>query len=453
LISLSDLRARVAGGVIGPDDEGYDEARSVASGAIDRRPAVIVCAADATDVELAIKLARETGLELAIRSGGHSAAGFGTSEGGIVLDLSAMNAIEIDAAAMTAWVGSGALAGDIAKATAAHGLALPLGDTASVGIGGLTLGGGVGYLVRKHGLTIDRLLGAELVTADGRTLLANAETHPDLYWAIRGGGGNFGVVTRFLFGLVPVPSVVGGMLILPATPDSLAAFMACAAAAPNELSAIINVMPAPPMPFVPPQHHGRPVIIAMLCYAGDTQPGVAAVAPFRAVTEPLVDMVRPTTYADLYPPEGPAVRMKTITRGLFRRTLDRAAAQTVVERLAASDAAMRVAQFRVLGGAMADVPADATAFAHRNSSIMVTLVTTYEDAGDRAVRASWAAEFADALDEGDPGVYVNFLDEADPERVRAAYPGRTWDRLLAVKRRYDPDNLFRSNQNIKPRAR
>ena len=350
---------------------------------------------------------------------------------------------------MTAWVGSGALAGDVVKATAAHGLGLPLGDTAAVGIGGLTLGGGVGYLVRKHGLTIDRLLEAELVTADGRTLHTNAQTHPDLYWAIRGGGGNFGVVTRFLFGLLPLPSVVGGMLILPATPDTLAGFMACAAAAPNELSAIVNVMPAPPMPFVPPEHHGRPVIIAMLCYAGDTQPGIAAVAPFRAVAGPLVDMVRPMSYADLYPPEGPAVRMKTITRGLFRRTLDRDAAQTVLERLAASDAEMRVAQFRVLGGAMADVPADATAFAHRDSQIMVAIVTTFDDADDRAVRASWATEFAGALDEGAPGVYVNFLDDEGRERVRAAYPGRTWDRLLAVKRRYDPDNLFRVNHNIR----
>src|SRR5512139_563300 len=246
--SASELRALFKGRVIVPGDAEYDTARQVFIGDVDRRPALIVQAKDASDITRLIGLARETGLELAIRSGGHSGAGHGVTEGGIVLDLSAMKAMQIDAQSRTAWAETGLTAGEYTTAASAHGLATGFGDTGSVGIGGITLGGGVGYLTRQHGLTIDSLLAADVVTADGQLLRVDAENHPDLFWAIRGGGGNFGVATRFKIQLHPVDTIVGGILILPATPDIIASFIAAAGAAPEELSAIANIMPAPPMP-------------------------------------------------------------------------------------------------------------------------------------------------------------------------------------------------------------
>ena len=273
-LSIPKLREDLTGRVIAPDDPEYDEARTVFVGGIDRRPAVIVRVANAADVSRVVSLARETGLELAVRSGGHSMP-ICVSDGGIVLDLSDMKAMDIDVEGRTAWAETGLTAGEYTTAAAAHGLATGFGDTGSVGIGGITLGGGVGFLVRKYGLTIDDLLAAEIVTADGELLQVDAETHPDLFWAIRGGGGNFGVATRFQFRLHEVGTIVGGMLILPATPEVIASFIAEAEAAPEELSTIANVMPAPPMPFVPEEQHGKLVIMALMAYAGDAEDGRA----------------------------------------------------------------------------------------------------------------------------------------------------------------------------------
>ncbi|MGH2382460.1 MAG: FAD-binding oxidoreductase, partial [Candidatus Limnocylindria bacterium] len=267
-ISIDRLRADVRGRVIGPDDDGYDEARTVVMGGFDRRPAVIVRVADADDVAHVVRLAAETGTELAVRSGGHSGAGHSVTHGGIVIDLRDMKALEIDATNRTAWAETGLTAGEFTTAAAAHGLAVGFGDTGSVGLGGITVGGGVGYLVRKHGLTIDALLAADVVTADGQLLRVDAGSHPDLFWAIRGGGGNFGVATRFQFHLEELDSFVGGMLVLPATAETVAGFIAASEAAPEELSAIGNVMPAPPMPFLPEEIHGQLVILGMLGYAG-----------------------------------------------------------------------------------------------------------------------------------------------------------------------------------------
>jgi FAD/FMN-containing dehydrogenase len=449
-ISIPELRAVLNGRVIAPDNAGYDEARTVFYGGIDRRPAVIVRVADATDVSHVVSLARETGLELAVRSGGHSVAGHSLSDGGIVLDLRDMRALQIDPEARTAWAETGLTAGEYTAAAAAYGLATGFGDTGSVGIGGITLGGGVGYLVRKHGLTIDDLLAAEVVTADGQILRVDAERHPDLFWAMRGGGGNFGVATHFHFRLHEVGTIVGGMLILPATPDVIAGFIAEAEAAPEELSTIANVMPAPPMPFVPADHHGRLVVMAMLVYAGEVEAGERAIAPFRALAEPIVDMVRPMHYPEIYPPEEGAYHPTAVARTMFVDTIDRDVAGTIVEYLQASDATMRVAQLRVLGGAMARVPVEATAFAHRQSRIMVNVAAFYDGPEDRAVREAWVADFAAALHQGDSGAYVNFLGDEGEARVREAYPGATWDRLAAIKARYDPTNLFRLNQNIPP---
>jgi FAD/FMN-containing dehydrogenase len=451
-LSIPDLRTTVHGRVIAPDDADYDKARTVVAGGIDRRPAVIVRVADTDDVATVIALARETGLELAVRSGGHSGAGHGVTEGGIVLDVADMKALDIDVPGRTAWAETGLTAAEYSKAAAAHGLATGFGDTGSVGIGGLTLGGGVGYLVRKYGLTIDSLIAADIVTADGRRLRVDADSHPDLFWAIRGGGGNFGVATRFQFRLNEVPSFVGGMLILPATREVVAGFIAAAEAAPGELSTIANVMPCPPMPFVPEEQHGKLVILAMMAFAGETEAGQRALAPFRELAKPIADMVNPIPYPEIYPPDDDEYHPLAVARTMFLDRIDLPVAETIVKHLEASDAAMRVAQLRVLGGAMARVADDATAFAHRRSRIMVNVASFYEGPDDKDLRAAWVDGFVAALQQDDRGAYVNFLVDEGEERIRAAYPGSTWDRLAAVKARYDPTNLFRLNQNIPPEA-
>ena len=450
VLSIPDLRAEFDGRVIAPGDVGYDQARTVFPGGIDRRPAAIVRPRDAAEVARVLSIARETGLELAVRSGGHSGAGHGVSEGGIVLDLANMRALDVDVDGRTAWAEAGLTAGEYTTAVGAHGLATGFGDTGTVGIGGITLGGGVGFLARKHGLTIDNLLAAEVVTADGELLRVDAENHPDLFWAIRGGGGNFGVVTRFRFRLHPVDTVVGGMLMLPATPEVIGSFVAEADVAPEELTTIANVMPAPPMPFVPSEYHGKLVIMALMAYAGQSEAGERAMAPFRALATPIVDMVKAMPYPEIFAPDPEDYHPIAATRTMFVDTIDHGAAQTIVEHLQASDAPMRVAQLRALGGAMARVPVDATAFAHRQSPIMVTVAAVYQQPDQAATHQRWVADFAAALDQGRTGAYVGFLGDEGQARVRDAYPESTWQRLAAAKRRYDPTNLFRLNQNIPP---
>jgi hypothetical protein len=449
-ISIRQLRASLNGRVIAPGDPSYDEMRTVFLGGIDRRPAVIIRARDANDVSYVVSLARQTGMELAIRSGGHSSAGHSVSDGGIVLDLRDMRALHIDAERRKAWVETGLTAGEYTVAAGAHGLATGFGDTGSVGIGGLTLGGGVGYLVRKYGLTIDDLLSAEIVTADGQLLRIDDRTHPALFWAIRGGGGNFGVATRFQFRLHEVDTVLGGMLILPATSEVIASFIEEADTAPDELSTIANVMPAPPMPFLPAEYHGKLIVMAIMVYAGDVEAGERVFKPFRALATPVADMIRPMMYPEIYPPDDPDYRPLAISKTMFVNSVDRSVGEKIVEYLEASDAPMRVAQLRVLGGAMARVPADATAFAHRQSRIMVNVAAFYSGPEDKPIRQAWVDDFSAALDQGDSGVYVNFLGDEGAKRVRDAYPGSTWERLAAIKAQYDPTNLFQLNQNIPP---
>ena len=444
------LASRLAGRVITPDDAGYEEGRTPFYGGIDRRPSLIVEAADAADVARVVTTARESGLELAIRSGGHSVAAHSTTDGGIILDLRRLNGLDIDAAGRTAWTQTGLTAGEYTVATAEHGLATGFGDTASVGIGGITLGGGVGYLARKHGLTIDSLLAAEIVTADGDLLHIDETSHPDLFWAIRGGGGNFGVATRFRFRLHSVSEVIGGMMALPATADVIAGFVAEATAAPDELSTIANVMVAPPAPFIPEELHGRLVLLALMAWSGEPNVGARVVARIRDLAEPLVDMVGPTPYPGLFPPEDPEFHPSAVGRTMFVDSVDRPVADTVLEHLASSDAPVRVAQLRVLGGAIARVPVDATAYAHRNSRIMLNVAAFYDGPEDFARREAWVVDFAAAMQQGDTGAYIGFLGDEGPERTRAAYPGETWERLRAVKARYDPTNLFRLNHNIPP---
>jgi FAD/FMN-containing dehydrogenase len=452
MLSIPHLPHGLEGRVLTPQDHGYDEARTVFAGHIDRRPALIARVEGADDIARLIAHARETGCELAIRGGGHSPAGHGVCDGGIVLDLSALRSLELDPAGRTVWAGAGLTAGAFTVAAGERGLATGFGDTGSVGIGGITLAGGIGFLVRKHGLTIDNLLAAEIVTADGRLRRVDAETEPELFWALRGGGGNFGVVTRLQFRLHPVDTVVGGLLVLPATPDVIAGFVAQAEAAPDELSTIANVMLAPPLPFVPQERHARPVLMARMVYAGNVDAGQRAVAPFRALAEPVADLVRPMAYAEMFPDEQ-AYRPGTVARATFAGSVGSGQAETIIERIGESTATMAACEIRVLGGAMAHVPADATAFAHRQSPIMINVAAIYDPSTtERSEHAAWVDTLSAELDDGDPSAYAGLLADEGEQRVRGAYPGATWERLAAVKAAYDPDNVFRLNQNIPPDA-
>ncbi len=450
MISIEHLRSRVTGRVIGPDDDDYDAARAVFYGGIDRRPAAVVRVADERDVATVVGLAREHGLEVAVRSGGHSAAGHGTSDGGLVIDLADMRAIEIDPGARIASAQTGLNAAAYSVAAGEQGLATGFGDTGSVGIGGITLGGGVGYLVRKHGLTIDDLLSADLVAADGELIHVDEDSHPDLFWAIRGGGGNFGVATRFTLRLHDLPQIVGGMLLLPATVETVAAFVEATTDAPEELSAIVNVMPAPPMPFLDEEHHGRMVIFALLCFAGDPADGERAIAPLRSIAPPLADMVRPMAYAEIYPPEDAAYHPIASSTTMFVDEIDADAVGSMLEALDRSSAMLRAVQIRPLGGAMVRVPNEATAFAHRDRRYMINVAALYAEPNERDTHERWVGALSTDLQRGRAAAYVNFLVDERADAVRTAYPGPTWDRLRRVKATYDPENVFRVNHNIPP---
>ena len=450
---MAAFAAGISGTVIRPEDEGYDQAREVHNATIDRRPLCIVQAVSAADVARTVVFARETGLELAVRGGAHSLAGYGTSEGGIVLDLGQMKGLHIDPARRLAWAQAGLRAGEYTAAAAAHGLATPFGDTGSVGIAGLTLGGGIGWLVRKYGLAIDALVSVEIVTADGRIVIASATEHPDLFWAVRGGGGNFGVVTRFQFRLYPVSTVLGGALFMPPTREVLRGLESAAANAPEALTTISFLMPAPPAPFIPEAIHGQMTLAVMFVYDGDPEAGQAALAPFRALATPMAELVMPMPYVGIYEMLKDAEqRTPASHRSLFLDSLDDAAVDTILEHMAAPSSPAAMTQIRILGGALARVPTEATAFAHRDAKVMVVIITPFEDLAEAPVHAAWTHEYFEALRPRATGVYSNFLEVEGEDRIREAYPQATYRRLADVKRRYDPTNLFRLNQNIAPAA-
>ena len=451
-LDLESLAGCINGRLIVHGDDEYEAARHVHQAAVDARPLAIVRAADARDVAFTVLFARDNELELAIRGGGHSVAGHGTVDGGLVLDLTDMRGLHIDPEARVAWAQPGLTAIEFTEAAAAHGLATPFGDTGAVGIAGLTLGGGIGWLVRKHGLTIDALVGVEIVTADGRQLVANEQEHADLFWAVRGGGGNFGVVTRFQYRLFTVGMILGGAVLLPPTADVLRGLVAAAQAAPRELSTIsFLVNAAPPLPFLPPEHHFQPAVIAMFVYDGDPEAGQAAIEPVRRLAAPLGEMAMPMPYPAIYQftAEGANPSASTMRSGFFAALDDEAIETILGEMAAAPGAGMDFTQIRVLGGAMADVPAEATAFAHRDANLMVTVHAAHGE--DRTDADAWTSRFFGALAPKANGVYSNFLDDEGERRVRDAYPSGTYERLTDVKRRYDPSNLFRRNQNIRPR--
>ncbi len=451
-LSLAALRDEITGRLITSADADYDAVRAIAVGGMDRHPALIVRVADDADVARVVRLARDTGMELAVRGGGHSAAGHGVTEGGIVLDLRDLQRLDVDVAGRTAWADAGLTAGQVTTALDEYDLAVGFGDTGSVGISGITTGGGMGYLSRKHGLTIDSLLAADVVTADGQRIRTDADHHPDLFWGIRGGGGNLGVVTRFQFRLQPVGEVVGGMLMVPATPEAITGFVDAAAAAPEELSAVGNIMPAPPMPFVPEEHHGSLVVMALIVHAGEREAGLRAMEPFRALGTPVVDMLRPMRYPEIYFPEEPHDGPPPIfvARTFFLDRFEPAQAETILGGLQASDSPMRAVQLRVLGGATGRVSNEATAYGHRDRPIMAAVANMAMTPEDARRRVDWAESLMADIRGDTRGAYVNFVADEGPDRVREAYPEATYRRLAELKRRYDPENLFHLNQNVPP---
>jgi FAD/FMN-containing dehydrogenase len=445
---LLALRAAIDGAVLVPGDPGFETGRLAHNTLFVRRPAVIVRPAGALDVARAVRTARELDLEIAVRGGGHSLAGHSTTDGGMLIDLAAMADVDIDPIRWTGTAQGGATAGAYTVAAAQHGFATPFGDSASVGLGGLTLGGGIGWLTRKHGMTIDSLLEVDIVTADGELRTVSDASDPDLFWALRGGGGNFGIATRFTYRLHPVSTVTGGALVLPLTADVLLGTVDASLAAPEELTQISMLMRLPPAPFVPEHLVGTPAVMVMPVHAGDPAAGEAAMAPFRALATPLIDMVGPMPYAGMYQlTAGGAEPGPEIARSAFLSGLDRAAAEAIVERHLSPAGAAAMSQIRVLGGAMARVPVGATAFAHREAPVMAVVMAFPVDGYEAA--AAFADGFLADLSGAAAGVYSNFLaDEAG--RLHEAYPGPTYERLVAVKRRVDPHNVFHANHNIRP---
>jgi FAD/FMN-containing dehydrogenase len=457
-LDLERLRAGFRGSVIGPDDEGYRDARSIWNGAIDRHPACIARCTGVADVVAAVRFARDHDLEIAVRGGGHNVAGTAVCDDGIVIDLSGMRAVCVDPASRTAWVQGGALWGDVDHETQAHGLATTGGIVGHTGVAGLTLGGGIGFLMRKHGLTVDNLLAAELVTAEGVIVRASADEHPDLFWALRGGGGNFGVVTSFRFALHRVgPTVMAGPVFWAAddTSDLLRYYRDFIAEAPDELGTVVRLGTVPPLPVIAEDLHWRPAIAISCCYAGAIEDGERAVRALRRFGTPLVDLLAPTPYAAFQ-----GGLDDTVLHGwhyYWKATTLAGLSDDVIAVIAdhactASSPRSYAAMFH-MGGAVARVPHDATAFAGRDvaHNIVIDAVWLPDESGERAAaETAWARRFLQALEPHCAGgVYVNFLDsDDDADRVRDAYGDEIYRRLAEVKAKYDPDNAFHHNKNI-----
>ena len=459
-IAFDEFSGSLRGELLLPTSPGYDTARRIWNGAVGRRPAWIARCTGVADVVAAVRFARERDLEIAVRGGGHNVAGTAVCDEGVVIDLSAMRAVWVEPAGRTAWVQGGALWGDVDHETQAHGLATTGGIIGHTGVAGLTLGGGIGFLMRKHGLAVDNLLAAEVVTADGSIIWASADEHPDLFWALRGGGGNFGVVTSFRFALHPVgPTVVAGPVFWAAedTTDVLRCYRDFAAQAPDELGSVVRLGTVPPLPVIPEELHWRPAIAVICCYAGVVEDGERAVRDLRRFGTPLVDLLAPSPYAAFQCGLDDTVLhgwhyywKATNLAGLTEDTIAVIADHAYAARSPRSYAAM----FH-MGGAVARVPQDATAYAARDvaHNIIIDAVWLPDDSGEHAAaETAWARRFLEALQpHRADGVYVNFLDsDDDPSRVRESYGDQTYRRLAEVKATYDPDNAFHHNKNIQP---
>jgi len=447
------------GQVITADHADYDTARAVWNGVVDRRPRLIARCSGTADVAAAVRFARDHDLALAVRGGGHNVAGTAVCDDGIVIDLSAMRAVSIDPAGRTARVQGGALWADVDHEAQAHGLATTGGIVGHTGVAGLTLGGGIGFLMRKHGLTVDNLLAAEVVTAEGSIVWASVHEHPELFWALRGGGGNFGVVTSFRFALHPVgPTVVAGPVFWAAddTTDVLRFYRDFVAEAPDELGTVVRLGTVPPLSAFADELHWRPAIAVDCCYAGAVEDGERAVRALRRFGRPLVDLIGPMSYADHQ-----CALDDTFLHGwhyYWKATnldgLSDGAIEVIVDHAYAAGSPRSYAAMFHLGGAVAHVPRDATAYAGRDvdHNIIIDGVWLPEESDEHAVsEPAWARRFLEALQPHRAGsVYVNFLDSDETDRVRQAYGDDSYRRLAEIKAKYDPDNVFHHNRNIQP---
>lgn len=450
--TLERLRTHLQGGIALPHTAEYDEARQIWNAMIDRRPGLIVRCASAADILTAVRFARDHRLLTAIRAGGHNIAGSAVCDDGLMIDLSPMRSVQVDPDRRTAKVAPGATLAEFDRAAQAFGLATPLGINSTTGVAGLTLGGGFGWLSRKHGMTVDNLLSVDLVTATGVEVHASAEEHPDLFWAIRGGGGNFGVVTSFEFALHPVgPEIYAGLIVHPLAQagDLLRHYREFAASAPDDLSSWVVLRKAPPLPFLPPEVHGKEVLVFAVCHAGDPGEGERAVAPLLALGQPVGSHLGPMPYTAWQSAFDPLLTpgARNYWKSHNFRTLSDPALDLIVQyagQLPSPHSEIFLAQ---LGGAAARMASDATAYPHRDIEFGMNVHTRWEDPADDQRCIDWARRFFDATaPHATGGVYVNFI-SAGEERVMAAYGGN-YDRLAEIKRRYDPDNLFRLNQNI-----
>ena len=437
----------------------YDTARAVWNGRIDRHPRLIARCGGTADVAAAVRFAREHDLEIAVRGGGHNVAGTAVCDDGIVIDLSAMRAVRVDPHSATAQVQGGALWSDVDQHTQAHGLAGTGGIISHTGVAGLTLGGGLGWLMRKHGLTIDNLIAADVVTADGAQVRASEREHADLFWALRGGGGNFGVVTSFEFQLHAVgPDVLAGAILWDAdnTNDLLRFYRDFVRHAPDELGTVVRFGTAPPLPVIPEELHWRPVVLVGACHVGPFERAEAALRPLRAFGNPLLDLIGPTPYVSHQ-----SALDSTVLHGwnyywksTYLPELRDDLIGVIAEHAFAGSSPRSYAAMFHLGGAVSRVPEAATAFGNRRAAHAITLDAVWRPGEDYAERdTAWTRRFFAALDRYRDGVYVNFLGgDEDPGRIRDAYGAAVYDRLVEIKTRYDPDNVFHHNQNIRPRA-
>ena len=452
---MEALRNSFRGEILLPGNEAYESARRIWNATIDKHPALILRCSTTSDVVQAVNFARDNRFLLAIRGGGHNIAGSALCDDGVVIDLSPMKAASVHPGARRATIEGGATLADLDAATQAHGLATPLGINSTTGVAGLTLGGGFGWLSRKYGMTVDNLESTEVVTAAGEVVRANATEHPDLFWALRGGGGNFGVVTRFEFRLHAVgPDVLCGLIVYPLSEAQsvLRQYRDFAAQAPDELSVWAILRLAPPLPFLPPEVHGKGIVALALLYAGDPKKGEALVAPLRRLGTPLGEHVGVQPYTAWQQAFDPLLsagarnywkshNFSTLGDGLF---------DAILEYIGHSPSPFCEIFIGALGGATLRPKPDSAAYPHRNVEFVMNVHGRWENPADDARCIRWARDFFNASAPfANGGVYVNFLTADEGNRVRAAY-GSNYDRLARVKRKYDSDNLFHINQNIEP---
>jgi len=452
--TLDELRSRVNGQTIVPGDAAYEESRKVYNGMIDRRPAVIVRCTDAADVMATVQFAREGGKDLSIRGGSHSVPGFGTNDGGVVIDLAPMNGVRVDPHARTARAEGGCTWGGFNHATYAFGMATTGGIIASTGIAGLTLGGGIGYLTRAFGLSCDNLISADVVTADGRFLVASKRENEDLFWALQGGGGNFGVVTSFQYQLHPVKDIVAGLFFFPLdhARHVLEFYREYIQKAPEELGMFPAFQIAPPLPFIPPADHGKTFCILVCCWAGRPEDAEKIFAPIRKVGPIAAEMVSPMPYPTLnalFDPLLPA-GLQHYWKAAFATDLTDGAIKAHLEYGPKVPVVNSTMHIYPINGAAGRVGSDATAFAYRDAKFATVIAGMWPDPADNEKNTKWVKDYYKALQpHSSSGGYVNFMAGDDQGRVRDNYKGN-YDKLVTIKKKYDPGNLFHMNQNIKP---